>query len=84
MTTANLPSLPPVCPILISHNPFFASEVMDGMGGGGGKGGARGGVGSLLARACPLQLRFPVYSPVSVRVYGYIERDIVCEREKMK
>eukprot|EP00904_Undaria_pinnatifida_P011724 jgi/Undpi1/7682/HiC_scaffold_23.g10155.m1 len=68
-----LPSLPPVCPILISKNIFFASEIMSGGGGGGGgRGGGGGGGGSggsvagmrsLVARACPLQLRFPPYGP---------------------
>lgn len=56
-------SLPPVCSILISQNLFFASEVMAGMA--GDKGGGGGGRGSLVARACPLHLRFPPYDPVS-------------------
>lgn len=39
-----------------------------GGGGGGGSGGSVAGMRSLVARACPLQLRFPPYGPVSVFV----------------
>eukprot|EP00752_Nemacystus_decipiens_P014903 g13266.t2 len=56
------PRSPPVCPILISQNLMFASEVMGGSGAGGGDwGGAGGSNRSLVARASLVQLRFPPY-----------------------
>ncbi|CAN0266445.1 unnamed protein product [Ectocarpus sp. 12 AP-2014] len=56
------PRLPPICPILISQNGFFASEIMGGRGGGGDWRGAGGRNRSLVMNAYPVQLRFPPYS----------------------
>ncbi|CAM9665810.1 unnamed protein product [Pylaiella littoralis] len=53
---------PPVCPILISQNGFFASDVMGGRGGAGDWRSAGGRHRSLVASVCPVQLRFPPYS----------------------
>lgn len=68
-TTTTTPAL--ICPILISQNVFFASEII--AAGTEGSGGAKlggGGVGtslgrSFVSRVCPVQLRFEPYSPVS-------------------
>lgn len=56
--------LPPICPILISQNVLFASEVMGARGGGSDWRGAGGVNRSLVASASPVQLRFPPYATV--------------------
>lgn len=53
--------MPLVSPILISQNLLFASEIM--AGGSDGSGAGEGGR-SLVARACPAQLRFRPYTVV--------------------
>ncbi|CAB1106448.1 unnamed protein product [Ectocarpus sp. CCAP 1310/34] len=58
------PRLPPICPILISQNGFFASEIMGGRGGGGDWRGAGGRNRSLVMNAYPVQVRFQPYTKV--------------------
>lgn len=57
--------LPPICPILISQNGFFASEIMGGKGGGLAEYRSAGGRNrSLVACVSPVQLRFSPYTKV--------------------